>query len=49
MEKLYEIHAEDRYDLLVLDTPPSRNALDFLDAPEAADSSSSRAARCRCS
>ena len=33
MEKLYEIHAEDRYDLLVLDTPPSRNALDFLDAP----------------
>ena len=33
MEKLYEIHAEDRYDLLVLDTPPTRNALDFLDAP----------------
>jgi anion-transporting ArsA/GET3 family ATPase len=33
MEKLFEIHAEDRYDLLVLDTPPSRNALDFLDAP----------------
>ena len=33
MEKLYEVHAEDRYDLLVLDTPPSRNALDFLDAP----------------
>ena len=33
MEKLYEIWAEDRYDLLVLDTPPSRNALDFLDAP----------------
>lgn len=33
MEKLYEIHAENRYDLLVLDTPPSRNALDFLDAP----------------
>ena len=33
MEKLYEIHAEDRYDLLVLDTPPSRNALDFLEAP----------------
>ena len=25
---------EGRYDLLVLDTPPSRNALDFLDAPE---------------
>ena len=33
MEKLYEIHAEDRFDLLVLDTPPSRNALDFLEAP----------------
>jgi anion-transporting ArsA/GET3 family ATPase len=33
MEKLFEIHAEDRYDLLVLDTPPTRNALDFLDAP----------------
>jgi anion-transporting ArsA/GET3 family ATPase len=33
MEKLFEIHAEDRYDLLVLDTPPSRDALDFLDAP----------------
>jgi anion-transporting ArsA/GET3 family ATPase len=33
MEKLYELHAEDRYDLLVLDTPPSRNALDFLEAP----------------
>jgi anion-transporting ArsA/GET3 family ATPase len=34
MEKLYELHQEERYDLLVLDTPPSRNALDFLDAPE---------------
>jgi anion-transporting ArsA/GET3 family ATPase len=34
MEKLYELHEDDRYDLLVLDTPPSRNALDFLDAPE---------------
>jgi anion-transporting ArsA/GET3 family ATPase len=33
MEKLFEIYAEDRYDLLVLDTPPTRNALDFLDAP----------------
>lgn len=33
MEKLFEIHQEQRYDLLVLDTPPSRNALDFLDAP----------------
>jgi anion-transporting ArsA/GET3 family ATPase len=34
MEKLYELHMEGRYDLLVLDTPPTRNALDFLDAPE---------------
>jgi anion-transporting ArsA/GET3 family ATPase len=34
MEKLFEIWAEDRYDLLVLDTPPSRNALDFLEAPK---------------
>ena len=33
MEKLYELNADGRYDLLVLDTPPSRNALDFLDAP----------------
>jgi anion-transporting ArsA/GET3 family ATPase len=33
MEKLYEIHSEGRFDLLVLDTPPTRNALDFLDAP----------------
>jgi anion-transporting ArsA/GET3 family ATPase len=34
MEKLYELHQEERYDLLVLDTPPTRNALDFLDAPD---------------
>ena len=34
MEKLYEIHQEARYDLLVLDTPPTRHALDFIDAPE---------------
>jgi anion-transporting ArsA/GET3 family ATPase len=33
MEKLFELWAEDRYDLLVLDTPPTRNALDFLEAP----------------
>ncbi len=33
MEKLHELHLEGRYDLLVLDTPPSRHALDFLDAP----------------
>lgn len=33
MEKLFEIHDRDEYDLIVLDTPPSRRALDFLDAP----------------
>ena len=33
MEKLNELDAEARYDALVLDTPPTRNALDFLDAP----------------
>ncbi|CAA9497466.1 MAG: Arsenical pump-driving ATPase TEMP [uncultured Solirubrobacteraceae bacterium] len=32
--KLYELDADGDYDLLVLDTPPSRNALDFLDAPD---------------
>jgi len=34
MEKLYELHEQGDYDLLVLDTPPTRNALDFLDAPK---------------
>jgi anion-transporting ArsA/GET3 family ATPase len=34
MEKLHELHQEGSYDLLVLDTPPTRNALDFLDAPK---------------
>jgi anion-transporting ArsA/GET3 family ATPase len=38
MEKLGQIHAGARrdgtYDLIVVDTPPSRSALDFLDAPE---------------
>lgn len=34
MEKLFELHTDGRFDLLVLDTPPSRNALDFLDAPQ---------------
>ena len=34
MEKLYELHDAGGYDLLVLDTPPTRNALDFLDAPQ---------------
>jgi anion-transporting ArsA/GET3 family ATPase len=31
--KLYELHREGRFDTIVLDTPPARNALDFLDAP----------------
>ena len=31
--KLYELDTDGGYDLIVLDTPPSRNALDFLDAP----------------
>lgn len=34
MERLYEIHTSGRYDLIVVDTPPTRNAIDFLDAPE---------------
>jgi anion-transporting ArsA/GET3 family ATPase len=34
MSKLYDLHREGGFDLLVLDTPPSRNALDFLDAPD---------------
>jgi anion-transporting ArsA/GET3 family ATPase len=34
MEKLYELHESKVYDLLVLDTPPTRHALDFLDAPQ---------------
>jgi anion-transporting ArsA/GET3 family ATPase len=32
--KLYELDREGGYDAIVLDTPPSRNALDFLDAPD---------------
>ena len=35
MEKLGQLLAEDKWDLIVVDTPPSRNALDFLDAPQA--------------
>ena len=33
MERLHELHASGAYDLVVIDTPPSRNALDILDAP----------------
>lgn len=32
-EALYNFREEGRYDVIILDTPPSRNALDFLDAP----------------
>ncbi len=34
IERLYELHSEGAYDLIVVDTPPSRNAMDFLLAPE---------------
>jgi len=33
-ERLYEIHRDGDYDLLILDTPPTTHALDFLEAPE---------------
>ncbi len=33
MEKLYELHDDGRFELIVVDTPPTRNALDFVDAP----------------
>ena len=33
MEKLYELHDDDAFDIVVVDTPPTRHALDFLDAP----------------
>jgi anion-transporting ArsA/GET3 family ATPase len=34
MEKLYAVKSDPAYDLILLDTPPTTNALDFLDAPE---------------
>jgi anion-transporting ArsA/GET3 family ATPase len=34
VERLYEVASEGRYDRIVLDTPPTRQALDFLEAPE---------------
>ena len=34
MEKLLELTTDERFDLVVLDTPPTRHALDFLEAPE---------------
>jgi anion-transporting ArsA/GET3 family ATPase len=33
MERLYELHSSGEYDLIIVDTPPSRNAIAFLDAP----------------
>lgn len=34
MEKLGQLRRSDEWDLIIVDTPPSRSALDFLDAPE---------------
>ncbi|MHB1535611.1 MAG: ArsA family ATPase [Acidimicrobiales bacterium] len=34
MERLYELHAKGKFDLIVVDTPPTRNALDFIEAPQ---------------
>jgi anion-transporting ArsA/GET3 family ATPase len=46
MERLYDIHRSGRYDLIIVDTPPTRNAIDFLSAPERmADFFSSRLLR----
>jgi anion-transporting ArsA/GET3 family ATPase len=46
VERLYELHSEGSYDLIVIDTPPTRNAVDFLLAPERmADFFSSRLLR----
>jgi anion-transporting ArsA/GET3 family ATPase len=46
MEKLHEVKADPRFDIIFLDTPPTPNALDFLDAPakliDALDSSAMR-------
>jgi anion-transporting ArsA/GET3 family ATPase len=33
-ERLYELYNDNRYDIVIVDTPPSRNALDFLESPE---------------
>jgi len=34
MERLYELHSAGTYDLIVVDTPPTRSAIDFLEAPD---------------
>jgi anion-transporting ArsA/GET3 family ATPase len=46
MERLYDLHSSGTYDLIVVDTPPTRNAIDFLEAPaRMADFFSSRLLR----
>jgi anion-transporting ArsA/GET3 family ATPase len=46
MERLFEIHSEGNFDLIVVDTPPTRNAIDFIEAPQRmADFFSSRLLR----
>lgn len=34
MEKVYDLYQKEKFDLLILDTPPTQHALDFLDAPQ---------------
>ncbi len=34
MERVYDLYQQKKYDLLILDTPPTRHALDFLEAPQ---------------
>ncbi|MBI2340048.1 MAG: ArsA family ATPase [Deltaproteobacteria bacterium] len=34
MEKLFELATEGKYDLIVIDTPPTTHAIDFLEAPQ---------------
>jgi anion-transporting ArsA/GET3 family ATPase len=34
LEKLFELHQSGKFDLILLDTPPARHTLDFLDAPD---------------
>ena len=34
MERLYELHSAGHFDLIVVDTPPTRNAVDFIEAPQ---------------
>ena len=32
-ERLHALHRDERFDLVIVDTPPTRNALDFLERP----------------